>query len=337
MFLVRRRSSRTLKMVVTIAMTLSIAGSAAAELFSMTGNWFSYTPSSTNPARDITITKLVEQTGTTLMIPANFWGVTGNRQIALPVFPQVAQLTSTFSSTHETFTFMAGFGAATSGTGPSGTINFCPQATGCAGFPNGSVAPAFIGIVPGPKKFGGTSKIFRRTTLDVYRVVKQTPPLSIRMDPNPISTFWTAGLSNKLTAMDINPPGKLYTGGSLTPTSGQVASLGAYAGPGPDPADGTGTGFRATTGTVFVSDATPSTTLGGPFSATISGSDQRTVSGNGQMTLVAGSVGYGSAANTQFFRTFKFTLTLPEPSTAGGLAAGTIAIVALARLRRRIR
>jgi hypothetical protein len=55
------------------------------------------------------------------------------------------------------------------------------------------------------------------------------------------------------------------------------------------------------------------------------------------MTLVAGSVGYGSAANTQFFRTFIFTLTLPEPSTAGGLAAGIIAIVVLARMRRRAR
>jgi len=74
-----------------------------------------------------------------------------------------------------------------------------------------------------------------------------------------------------------------------------------------------------------------------PFQATIVGSDARTPGGNGQMTLVAGSVGYGSAAQTQFFRTFIFTLNLPEPSAAGGLAAGTIAIVGLARMRRRIR
>jgi hypothetical protein len=337
MELLRRRSIRNLKMMVTLAIALATAGSAAADTFSMTGNWFSYTPSSTNPARDITITKLVEQTGTTLMIPADFWAATGDRHIALPLFPTIAQLTSTFNSTHAPMTFKAGSGAATSGTGPSGTINWCPQATGCAGFASGSVAPAFIGIVPGSKQFGGTSKIFRNSNLDVFRIVKQTPPISIRLDPNPVATFWTAGVTNKVTVMDINPPGKLYTGGSLTPTSGKVASLGAYAGPGLDPADGTGTGFRATTGTVFVSDATPSTTGGGPFSATISGSDNRTAGGNGQMTLVAGSVGYGSAANTQFFRTFIFTLNLPEPSTAGGLAAGAIAIVGLAHMRRRIR
>ena len=337
MVLRSRRSIGNLKLLLITAVALAIAGSAAAETFSMTGNWFSYTPSSVNPARDITVTKLVEQTGTTLMIPADFWGVTGGRQISLPNFPNIAQLTSTFSSSHGPFTFRAGDGAATSGTGPSGTINWCPQATGCAGFADGTVAPAFIGIVPGPKKFGGTSKIFRRTNLDVYRIVKQTPPISIRKDPNPISTFWTAGVTNKVTVMDINPPGVLYTGGTITPTNGMVGSLGAYAGPGPDPADGTGTGFRATTGVVFVSDATPSTVNGGPFSATISGSDSRTPGGNGQMTLVAGSVGYGAAANTQFFRTFIFTLSLPEPSTAGGLAAGMIAIVGLAHMRRRIR
>ena len=55
------------------------------------------------------------------------------------------------------------------------------------------------------------------------------------------------------------------------------------------------------------------------------------------MTLVAGSVGYGGGAQTQFFRTFRFTVNLPEPSAAGGLAAGIIAIVGLARMRRRIR
>lgn len=336
MVLLRRRSINNLKLMLTTAIALAIAGSAAAETFSMTGNWFSFTPSSTNPARDITVTKLVEQTGTTLMIPADFWAVTGSRHISLPLFPTIAQLTSTFNSTHEPFTFKAGSGAATSGTGPSGTINWCPQATGCAGFAMGSVAPAFIGIVPGSKQFGGTSRIFRRSSLDVFRIVKQTPPISIRKDPNPVSTFWTAGVTNKVTVMDINPPGKLYTGGTITPTNGKVGSLGTYAGPGIDPADGTGTGFRATTGTLFVSDATPATTNGGPFSATISGSDARTAGGNGQMTLVAGSVGYGAAANTQFFRTFIFTLTLPEPSTAGGLAAGAVAIIGLAYMRRRI-
>ena len=185
-------------------------------------------------------------------------------------------------------------------------------------------------------------KLLRNVTGQVWFIKGQTP-LTLSAQKNTLvagnpaqgGTF-SGGNANFATVMDVNLPGDLYTGGALTQMDGVVQTLGAFAGVNPsDPNDGTATGFKMTTGVISVSDATPTTGQGGPFSSAISGYDNRTGGGNGIIKLVGSSVAYNGASGNNFFRSSRVYLNLPEPGTSLGLAAGMFTLVALARLRRR--
>ena len=253
---------------------------------------------------------------------------------SFPVFACCAQLTYESKTYNEAATLGNGLGA--------GNIQWCPKATGCANFSAGTLKPARVAYQAGANQFGGVVRLLRSVTGQIFFIKAQTPTLSISLQPNTLVAgnpalggLFSGGLTNFATVMDVNNAGDLYTGGALTQMDGVIQTLGAFAGPATVPNDGTATGFKVTTGVIVVSDATPATAQGGPFSSTISGYDNRDGSGNGTIKLVGSSVAYNGSTGNNFFRTSRFYLNLPAPGTSLGLAAGMFTLLALAHVRRR--
>lgn len=314
-----------------------------------------------NPA--ITATpKVVNTTGPnkTLSIPKSVfrldgWGRTttnltaadpnGFRFRSFPNFTNVNQLTSIFTTAQQPAVFAAGAGAA-QGTGVNGTVNWCPKMTGCAAFGSGSVAPGLVQISPrvGGSKFGGTFKLLRNIYGGkVYFVVNKTPLVIWGSSQRTLNRFWTPGLTNGANVTDMNGQPSGYISPVLTNgLSGIIVDVGNPIGPAATAngapiifPDGPGTGFKMTTGSIYVADATPTTSLGGNFRSTTTGSDARTAGGNGNITLVGGSVSYGGATGNVFFRVTQLKMTLPEPGASASLAVGMLGLLALARIRRK--
>jgi len=352
------------------AMVVLAGAVVSAATFSMTGSVRIGNPSAgnTNPGVDIPNAahagRLVEQgaggaiqlasrallLGDSAAITAN--GLFGPRTNlrTFPGFECCAQLTFISQTYNKAATFAAGAGA--------GTIDWCPKATGCLSYGTGLAGvtyPQLIKIRPLAAQFGGSLRLLRNVTGGVWFVKATVPVLSISFQDNAVGfpDTWTGGITNFRVVQDTNPPGLLYVGGSLTGTkpnitpngatgtppikaTGPVAALGTFVGTGTvDPNDAFGTGFKMTTGSVFVADATPSTANGAGFSATTIGYDNRTASGNGVIKLVGSSVVHGGTTGNNFFRQTRLYMNLPEPGASLGLAAGIFVLVGLARMRRK--
>lgn len=306
-----------------------------------------------NPA--VTATpKVVNTTGAnqTLSIPKSVFRLDGwpgtdpNGFVfrSFPNFASVNQLTSIFTTAQPPAVFAAGAGAA-QGTGVNGTVNWCPKMTGCNNFASGSVAQGLIQITPnvGSPKFGGTFKLLRNIYAGkVYFVVNTAPVVLWGTDQRTLNRLWTPGITNERNVTDMNGQPNAYLSPSLTAPGGIIISLGVPIGPATGGmgspfffADGPGTGFKLTTGEIFVADATPPTVNGAAFQSTTTGSDSRTAGGNGNITLVGGSVSYAGATGNVFFRVTQLKMTLPEPGASAGLAVGLLGLLALARIRRK--
>lgn len=337
--------------VASLSVLLLIASASSAATFSMTGSIRIGNPSAgpTNAGVDIpnpnrgTLT-VSQGAGGSIFLPEAKWQIgnfagnaTANGLVApntnfrtFAAFSCCAQLTFVSQTYNRAATFAAGAGA--------GAIDFCPQATGCTTFTAGTFKPALLKVTPTAARFGGVFRLLRDVSGGVWFIAAQTPVLTLAFQSN---TFgfprdWTGGITNHRTIMDPNLPGKIYVGGALTAVDGQVMTLGAYVGAAPtDPPDGTATGFKMTTGTIFVIDATPSTANGGPFSSTTAGYDNRTAGGNGTIKLVGGGIAHGGSTGNNFFRVTNLKMTLPEPGASLGLAVGMFLLVGLARTRSR--
>jgi hypothetical protein len=284
----------------------------------------------TQPGFGATTLATLNQTGAapmTITMPANLWSVQGTVLRLFPGFPPVAQVTSTFSTAHTTKMFSVG--------GGPGTVNWCPQLTGCATFTSGTVAPALIRITPGAVNYGGTFEL-ARSALGSFILVPDPPPppVSISLFTIMRTNPWGPGLTAFRTLMQPNPAPVIYASPSFGP-DGSVLSLGNYVSVGVAPPDTIITGFPMGTGMIFVIDATPETTQGGPFSSSTTGADNRTASGNGNIVLVAGTVSYGGSTGNNFFRVNRLTMNLPEPASVVGLVAGFAALLGLKRARKR--
>jgi hypothetical protein len=322
--------------------------------------------------------------GRTLMIPQGVWNLTGVIFRTFMDFPTVAQLTTSFTTTHMTATFKVSSGA--------GNTAWCPRVPNCQTFTQGTAAQGLISYAAGPNQFGGTFKQLRDLVGNVYFVPRTAAPISISQAANPrghsgmtdgggtpgvlATGYWGAGLTNQRQIIDPNNTGRIYVNGTLT-TSGAIANLGTYqdvartaCGTPPcapfNPPDGYTTGFKMTTGSIFVIDATPQgvqnisgpggrgglprptwrgqgvttmdpalvSTTASPFSFTTSGTDQRTANGAGNIVLVGGSIAYAGVTGNIFFRNTRIDMTLPEPGMTVGLASCVLALLGLARLRR---
>ena len=293
-----------------------------------------------------TVTTSGTGTGRTIMLPAGQWDMSGSEMRIFPDFPSVAQNTEVFSSSHGVVTFAGSLGA--------GAIAWCPQATGCGGYTQGGVEQIFFGVAPGANVFGGAFRILRhlRTGSGAWFVINTgaTPTKTIAFNPNlrgvsvtgmgatvnTPSSPWSAGITNFATVVDVNPPNQNYTSNFLT-ADGGIGTLGNFVGTSTmfDPPDGNATGFKMTTGSIFGSDATPTTTMGGPFTFTSMGYDNRNASGNGNIQLVGGAVAYGGLSGNPFFRTTVLRMAVPEPAALLGLATGLAGVAGLAAWRRR--
>ncbi len=367
MQLVLRRISRFTPVAIAV-LGLLVATAAGATGYSVWGTVDVFNPSAgaVNPGakapaqmgpKPVTFST-VQQLGTGIQLPQKFfqfdgWSQTqvagvpnpnpnatanGNPDVrvnfrSFPVFPCCAQLTYESLTYNDAASFAAGAGA--------GDLSWCPTATGCTNYTAGTLKPARVAYQAGLAQYGGVLKLLRNVTGQVFFIVAEAPVLSIASQANTLVAgvasqggLFSGGLTNHATVMDINLPGNIFTGGALTAPGGVLVSLGNPQGVSPnDPNDGTATGFKMSTGTVFVSDATPPTENGGPFSSSIVGYDNRTVGGNGTIKLVGSSVAYNGSTGNNFFRTSRVYLNLPEPGASLGLAVGMFALVALARRR----
>lgn len=303
-----------------------------------------------------------------IQIPANLFSTAGSKSRTFPTFGFVAQNAEIFSTTHGVETFMAGEGAAA-----SGSIFYCPRVTGCTDF-NNATAPGgngLIGIVPKPggNAYGGTFRLLRHLKAGsgawfVQNAGAVTVTLTFNANERGITVtpmggttntsniIWPGGATNFGLFSDVNPPGLVYSG-MIAPvvttpsgmSGGYITSLGVAAGTGTfDPPDGKSTGFKMTTGTVFVSDATPvqgtSMTAGGatvdvPFTSSTAGFDNRDEAGAGNIQLVGGGVAFGGVTGNVFFRNTRLTLAVPEPAMHAALAVGLAGMIGMARIRRR--
>jgi hypothetical protein len=337
--------------VASLSVLLLVASASSAATYSMTGSIRAGNPSAGNINAGVDIpnpnrgTLTVSQgAGGSIFLPEAKWQIgnfavspTANGLVApntnyrtFGAFSCCAQLTFISQTYNRAATFAAGAGA--------GAIDFCPQATGCTTFTAGTFKPALIKVTPTAARYGGVFRLLRDVKGGVWFIAAQTPNLTLVFQSNTVGwpRDFSGGITNHRVILDTNLPGKVYVGGALTAVDGQVMTLGAYVGAAPtDPPDGTATGFKMTTGSIFVIDATPSTANGGPFSSTTSGYDNRTAGGNGSIKLVGGSVAHGGSTGNNFFRVQRLTMTLPEPGASLGLAVGMFLLVGLARTRSR--
>jgi hypothetical protein len=281
----------------------------------------------------------------------------GRRFRTFADFTNVAQLTSYFTTRQYEAVFKPGSGA--------GTIMWCPRMTGCTGYNPGATETGYIGVTPGPNQYGGTFRLLRHVADDgrsnIFFAVAFSPVFVLwksdlarvthstfdnRPTIAPVKPLWPGGLTNHYQLFTLNEQPIAYINGSFTngvaPYATVVKNPGTNIGPATymgydvDIADGRSTGFKMTTGTIRVSDATPVPTVGPSyFYSTTSGYDRRDANGNGNIVLVGGGIAYEGATGNKFFRNTRLKMTLPEPGTALGLGFALPVLFGLDRIRRR--
>ncbi len=306
-------------------------------------------------------------------IGANVFTFDVQQMRVFPAFPGVAQNTEIATTEQASAMFRGGAGANGFPAGQGGVaqytttidgttttvtrIDWCPARDACRAFANATVAggQGRIVVSPGPNVFGGTFRLLRHIKQGSGAWFVFNPGatvVSMGFNPNlrgvetvmtggggtitqnTDSSFWSAGIDNLETVLDVNPENLLYSG-RLGP-DGAIQTLLNFNGTSPnDPPDGEATGFKMTTGTINVSDATPSTPGGGPFQASTKGFDDRDASGNGNIQLVGGAVAWGGLSGNVFFRVTRLTMAVPEPASALALGAGFVALGGLAWARRK--
>jgi hypothetical protein len=234
----------------------------------------------------------------------------------------------------------------------AGSIMWCPRMTNCNGYAPGATETGYIGVTPGPNQFGGTFRQLRQVADDcrtnVWFAVNFAPFVIWKSDAArfthgtfdnraattpPIKPYWPAGMPNHYQLFTLNRQPDAYIYGSFTtgvsPYATVIKNLGVPLGPATymgfpvDVPDGRSTGFKMTTGTIRVSDATPVPPTGPSyFYSTTSGYDRRDANGNGNIVLVGGGIAYEGATNNKFFRNTRLKMNLPEPGSAIGLGLG---------------
>jgi len=283
----------------------------------------------TDGAKEISVVGTTASTfvGRQVTIPAGRLNMSGVAFRAFPAFSNVGQTTKVFSSSNELATFAENGGALASCPGPgctaagSGTaISWCPPNTrnptapapGTVGAPIGNWdCPSWpagagggdrflrfaISNVSGRPNFGGTFRLMRGFTQNVWRVPVQpsTPNASdaeVTRSFKILTDTWPGGKPNFETTVVPNNPGprvfaRLNGEGAVQSTFGCTNGVGTPGGSfmqgspiggvgsncGTDPvagAGGDGWGFKMTTGTISGSDPYPFglvvTTVGGtPF------------------------------------------------------------------------
>jgi hypothetical protein len=261
-------------------------------------------------------------------------------------FPNVAQNTQNISITHGTVTFKAGNGA--------GSVAFCPKISPCGGFTQATVpgGQGFLGVIAGPNTFGGVFRLLQHFKAGsgawFVKNPGATPTKTLGFNPrtrgvtgtpgggttNTPNAPWEAGLTNALASNYRGPASKIYTG-FLGP-NGAIQTLGDFVGTLTfRPPTGFATMFKMTTGTIIGSDATPPTSMGGPFTFSTQGYDDRDASGNGNIQLVGGGILYGGLSGNVFNRITRLRMAVPEPIGPAVLAAGLVGLGVVARIRRK--
>lgn len=313
-----------------LAATLGLASSAYAAEFGMSGTLTLIGPGSASPIRVHEGTAIVSADATTIPVPANVFTSAGLNFRVFPGFPGVAQLTSSFSSTHAAHTLMAG--------GGPGSFAFCPQpgnpvnpnctnpAQGQPGFNN------LVQYTAGANQFGGSFRLIRKIFSSSVSSRVATAPLQFLHAPVvPNSRPWPAGVTASVTQLVAFGTGVITQSPVLGP-SGSISVAGPIVNPSvaPNPSYFE-TGFPLTTGMIVQKDTDP---VAVTFS--ITGSNTLTPSGSGMITLVAGAVaGGGSTPPVDFQRQTSLTITLPEPGVAASVLAGIVPLLALGWFKRR--
>ena len=261
-------------------------------------------------------------------IPANLWYSHGSTFMVFPTSPNVAQVSSVFTASHQQVNLAAG--------GGPGNFAWCPPAgnpanPGCTD--PGQATGGFNGLITytaGPNQFGGSISILRKTAGETSRRIA-TNPLQFQHTARTSSNPWAAGgpASNQVIAQ--RPPGVITQSPVLGP-SGSIQTPGIYVGPGVTPPTIFATGHPLTTGMIAFKDSVPA-----PQAFTVTGSDMRTPAGAGAIQLVGGAFFQqpGATPSQAFGSTTRLTLTIPEPAATLGLAAGIAGLVGLQRLRKR--
>ena len=227
-------------------MGLLAAVSASAATYSVSGNVRMFNPSAGNvnagavvgqqglglPPRPTTYNTVDQGAGGAIVLPEKFWqadgwpNATANGQPdarlafrSFPVFPCCAQLTYNSKTYNAAATLADGAGA--------GNLQWCPKATGCANFSAGTLKPARVAYQAGANQYGGVVKLLRNVTGQVWFIKAEAPVLSVSAQANTLVAgdpgqggLFSGGITNYATVMDINLPGKLYTGGALTQPGG---------------------------------------------------------------------------------------------------------------------
>ena len=362
------------RMVAVVAALLFFAMESVALAASMSGAVRTYNPSAGTVRSKLVVDNTVGTTGTgtgrRITVAPNVFSVTAQQQRIFPAFPGVAQNSEFALTTHNTLVFEQGGGAVGLPAGSGGVtsfttpttgggittvkeINWCPSFAGCASYMEATAPGAgnYLNIRPGPNVFGGTFRLLRHIGPPSGAWFVFNPGASVvnlGFNPNlrgvvetpgggtsfTFDQFWSAGVDNLEVVTDPNPPNLLYS--AVLGSDGAVETLLNFNGTSPnDPPDGFATGFKMTTGTIFVSDATP-TTPGRPFfSSSTAGYDNRDASGNGNIQLVGGSTAYGGLSGNTFFRVTRLTMAVPEPTSTVALLAGLAGFAGLAGLRKR--
>ncbi len=333
-----QRSMRIQRMLSCLGATLLLSPalvpiSAQADPILMSGN----VQLTTNPSvrRNYSDYGMVEVNGSapaTISVHEAFMQNDGTAFRVFPAVPNVAQVTSSFTSFNLAETLMAG--------GGPGSFTFCPgvgnplnqlsppnncqtpnQATG--GLNNRIVYTA------GPNQYGGTFRILQE-------LFKSSVSLRIATNPSQFShqvgdtvpRIWPGGAPMSSTQFITRPGGQITSAPVLGP-SGSIQTPGAVVGTGEAPDPSINTGFPVTTGMVVHSDTNPS-----PFMFTLTGSDSRTAMGAGQIVLVGSGVAR-AATGTDFGREIQVTL-VPEPHTTAMFVAGMLVLLGLYSQRRRL-
>lgn len=280
----------------------------------------------------------------------------------------VAQLTGTYFTPQQAAVLNQGGGAAA-----AGPITFCPPIatlvggwTGCTFYasPNNPTNPTsnnrtariHVEQAGNANAFGGVLSLIRGLTQGVWFVKAPfpDPPLAgkaavVSRAPRSVTNPWPGGQENFAGFTSPRPPGPRYDV-TLT-TSGKINQFLTTPNCGTPPCPlstlttptvgGESFGFRMTTGLVSQSDAYPPNNATTPFFFAVSqGADvtQMTALGgtNRNIVLLGGAIAFSPAGGgSNFLRMTTLRMTIPEPATGLGLAAGAVLLLSLVYARRR--
>lgn len=314
-----------------LAVSTGLSGVASADFFSINGS-ISYKygafPKKTIASR--TGTAVGTGAGTVAFsIPADLFKTSAYKFAVYPAYPSVAQVVATSTTSHPTAASLA------PGGGP-GDLAWCPPAGNGANPSCSNPTQATGGLnglilyTHGPNQFGGTIKIITRSAGETSRRIA-TNPSQFNHIARTSTGLWAAGGPYE-TSIFVQRPAGVITQSPVLGPSGSISVPGVYVGPGPTPPSIFQTGLPLTTGTIVGRDSRPALST-----LTLSGYDNRNATGYGTIQLVGGAFFNQPAASPAqaFLGNTTVNLTLPEPTSATGLAFGVAGVLALAELRRR--